>query len=101
MITSLLPLITSVGWRIDFRYSNGFSRGAPHLLIAPIWAGATFSLTSGSRFSARSRNRLRNSLPAAWLFSDFVKCTRSEEHTSELQSHLNLVCRLLLEKKKK
>src|SRR6476661_10116090 len=33
------------------------------------------------------------------------RCTRpawrSEEHTSELQSHLNLVCRLLLEKKKK
>src|SRR5260370_29866470 len=27
--------------------------------------------------------------------------SRSEEHTSELQSHLNLVCRLLLEKKKK
>src|SRR5260370_30837639 len=26
---------------------------------------------------------------------------RSEEHTSELQSHLNLVCRLLLEKKKR
>src|SRR5690242_372886 len=30
--------------------------------------------------------------------SDFL---RSEEHTSELQSHVNLVCRLLLEKKKK
>src|SRR5260370_17588675 len=29
------------------------------------------------------------------------KGIRSEEHTSELQSHLNLVCRLLLEKKKK
>src|SRR4029434_6768124 len=28
-------------------------------------------------------------------------CVRSEEHTSELHSHLNLVCRLLLEKKKK
>src|SRR5260370_4893619 len=28
------------------------------------------------------------------------KNKRSEEHTSELQSHLNLVCRLLLEKKK-
>src|SRR4051812_49706648 len=26
--------------------------------------------------------------------------SRSEEHTSELQSHVNLVCRLLLEKKK-
>src|SRR6267142_6347942 len=30
-----------------------------------------------------------------------VLLTRSEEHTSELQSHVNLVCRLLLEKKKK
>src|SRR5260370_568151 len=29
-----------------------------------------------------------------------VENFRSEEHTSELQSHLNLVCRLLLEKKK-
>src|SRR2546429_3892896 len=28
-------------------------------------------------------------------------CGRSEEHTSELQSRLHLVCRLLLEKKKK
>src|SRR5260370_28776421 len=30
-----------------------------------------------------------------------IPMSRSEEHTSELQSHLNLVCRLLLEKKKK
>src|SRR5260370_22884451 len=30
-----------------------------------------------------------------------IRDVRSEEHTSELQSHLNLVCRLLLEKKKK
>src|SRR2546422_10754936 len=30
-----------------------------------------------------------------------VFCARSEEHTSELQSRLHLVCRLLLEKKKK
>src|SRR5260370_17690371 len=29
-----------------------------------------------------------------------LRLKRSEEHTSELQSHLNLVCRLLLEKKK-
>src|SRR5215211_9338666 len=29
------------------------------------------------------------------------RCVRSEEHTSELQSHSDLVCRLLLEKKKK
>src|SRR3954467_12332448 len=31
--------------------------------------------------------------------SGVKKCARSEEHTSELQSHDNLVCRLLLEKK--
>src|SRR5438034_5926556 len=31
----------------------------------------------------------------------FILLTRSEEHTSELQSHSDLVCRLLLEKKKK
>src|SRR2546422_8204309 len=32
---------------------------------------------------------------------EFLNGTRSEEHTSELQSRLHLVCRLLLEKKKK
>src|SRR5438034_2111640 len=32
---------------------------------------------------------------------EIVKRLRSEEHTSELQSHSDLVCRLLLEKKKK
>src|SRR5438270_10618348 len=31
----------------------------------------------------------------------FLSSSRSEEHTSELQSQSNLVCRLLLEKKKK
>src|SRR5438034_8124852 len=31
---------------------------------------------------------------------DFLRSFRSEEHTSELQSHSDLVCRLLLEKKK-
>src|SRR5256884_4391778 len=32
--------------------------------------------------------------------ADHLEATRSEEHTSELQSRLHLVCRLLLEKKK-
>src|SRR5205809_1409841 len=34
-------------------------------------------------------------------FSSFAAYDESEEHTSELQSRLHLVCRLLLEKKKK
>src|SRR5260370_16766605 len=39
-------------------------------------------------------------LNQSYVLQDF-KSQRSEEHTSELQSHLNLVCRLLLEKKNK
>src|SRR5260370_32323552 len=41
-------------------------------------------------------------LPVAFenVIPDRAQRLRSEEHTSELQSHLNLVCRLLLEKKK-
>src|SRR5260370_5535578 len=39
--------------------------------------------------------------PARRTRSRRARSLRSEEHTSELQSHLNLVCRLLLEKKKK
>src|SRR2546430_8812256 len=37
----------------------------------------------------------------AWGFQYKSNIVRSEEHTSELQSQSNLVCRLLLEKKKK
>src|SRR5690242_20844334 len=51
-------------------------------------------------------SRLPRSRQSA-LVTEFLRCgllcaggTRSEEHTSELQSHVNLVCRLLLEKKK-
>src|SRR4051812_49874900 len=40
-----------------------------------------------------------DTLKARRLASHFER-VRSEEHTSELQSHVNLVCRLLLEKKK-
>src|SRR2546427_8242085 len=38
---------------------------------------------------------------SSWISFQAGVCTRSEEHTSELQSQSNLVCRLLLEKKKK
>src|SRR5437588_7989200 len=37
----------------------------------------------------------------AWVAGGALATKRSEEHTSELQSHSDLVCRLLLEKKKK
>src|SRR5260221_5333309 len=55
----------------------------------------------------RSRGWLaRVSISLCWnaasrdFFGDERRTNRSEEHTSELQSHSDLVCRLLLEKKK-
>src|SRR2546426_2174613 len=42
-----------------------------------------------------------SALPCQWLRLLVLRLRRSEEHTSELQSPCNLVCRLLLEKKKK
>src|SRR2546422_4916889 len=43
----------------------------------------------------------RNSMVNMVLLGSLYVGERSEEHTSELQSRLHLVCRLLLEKKKK
>src|SRR2546430_5289276 len=50
----------------------------------------------------QSRNPRANSMTRVpQVASLIVQRCRSEEHTSELQSQSNLVCRLLLEKKKK
>src|SRR5207237_4774351 len=56
---------------------------------------------AGSRSASSSRRRRGSSRPWYRASSATSCMCRSEEHTSELQSHLNLVCRLLLEKKKK
>src|SRR2546422_3496988 len=62
---------------------------------------------AGARLGGQHRGRLlRRLLPGRRhrlhvLRSDAAARARSEEHTSELQSRLHLVCRLLLEKKKK
>src|SRR5438034_8175186 len=51
-----------------------------------------------------ARSKTSSSPTAVWITSSSPPATtrapRSEEHTSELQSHSDLVCRLLLEKKK-
>src|SRR5437667_2860014 len=59
----------------------------------------TFARTAMSPMpvAAPSTNREVES----WGLADAPPKKRSEEHTSELQSHHDLVCRLLLEKKKK
>src|SRR4030066_541259 len=60
---------------------------------------------STTLFRSRSRSstasRATRCTTAAHGSGSHAPTPRSEEHTSELQSHLTLVCRLLLEKKKK
>src|SRR6266536_5565611 len=61
----------------------------PYTTLFRSWGPLTVGGTSRSRVRVR-----RPSAPTSWS-------PRSEEHTSELQSRVDLVCRLLLEKKKK
>src|SRR5256885_3987256 len=68
--------------------------------------GPNGGLVGTLQVNIRPKNRLRNpkkcglSCPRLKLPRPGSRCRRSEEHTSELQSPCNLVCRLLLEKKK-
>src|SRR5256886_9574577 len=76
-------------------------------LAPPPLGGALFwlpprCLIASSRFHFAARSCGRNSRASRYARSASARCeSRSEEHTSELQSQSNLVCRLLLEKKKK
>src|SRR5690349_23327679 len=62
-------------------------------------------ISSTSRSSVRPTPYARVPIPStssSWPPTSTRRCARrSEEHTSELQSRRDLVCRLLLEKKKK
>src|SRR5205809_4927357 len=60
-----------------------------------------FPYTTLFRSHCRARAHWRRGSRSAILSWCWSRCSRSEEHTSELQSRLHLVCRLLLEKKKK
>src|SRR5688572_31104601 len=74
------------------QYDPGFGRGPSETARA-----AASMLSSRSGISSPTTKSVFTGL----LHSTARSPTRSEEHTSELQSQSNLVCRLLLEKKKK
>src|SRR5260370_23732879 len=67
------------------------------------WRTRTSPPTSGRGTARRASSSAYSSSRLSWTVGAelYALELRSEEHTSELQSHLNLVCRLLLEKKKK
>src|SRR2546422_8337557 len=69
----------------------------------PIWGrfGRSASRRRRGRFSTcAARRRSLRGTSSATSYRTLRIDPRSEEHTSELQSRLHLVCRLLLEKKK-
>src|SRR2546430_8860333 len=78
--STLFPYTTLFRSRI-IRMRFGFEDGNPHTLEE---VGRVFAVT---------RERIRQ------IEAKALRKLRSEEHTSELQSQSNLVCRLLLEKK--
>src|SRR5438034_7453257 len=65
-----------------------------------LFRSRTASTCRRTRFSSPRGPRRRCSSSSATSSTRATR-SRSEEHTSELQSHSDLVCRLLLEKKKK
>src|SRR5256886_11117751 len=84
-------------------YSSGYWSGCRMYSSTPSFDSSLVLNDSGS--SSTSPSRLPRMLveyqPARPSIRALNAGARSEEHTSELQSQSNLVCRLLLEKKKK
>src|SRR5260370_5347245 len=85
-----------------FPYTTLFRSSPPASCWSPVSHRGLGRSSPRSRSPQRSSStisgtRETRSAPSSWV-PEIVD--RSEEHTSELQSHLNLVCRLLLEKKK-
>src|SRR5260370_31240414 len=86
------PHITAVQWVICVVAAIGFAFDIYALLVLPLIVRPALLELGKFRPGTPDFNHWVGICPA--------RARRSEEHTSELQSHLNLVCRLLLEKKK-
>src|SRR5690242_4945310 len=73
---------------------------------APLWTNSMFGGMPTFQIGFENHNKIPSIVQSILTLGlpepiQFFFLSRSEEHTSELQSHVNLVCRLLLEKKKK
>src|SRR2546427_6305252 len=86
VISAIFPLLAEISSMVPMT-----------LATAPPPTPATSLARTARALACRAFSELWPTLPA----SCSIDAARSEEHTSELQSQSNLVCRLLLEKKKK
>src|SRR5690242_20809764 len=104
--------VTSVGWRKRPSMGGRGGLGCSHGLAPSSAASLRRPKTQTTRPAGLNLMIMSEPLSMAQMLSSLSMRTlwasdqddniwRSEEHTSELQSHVNLVCRLLLEKKKK
>src|SRR5690606_40563583 len=87
-----LPIcpIGSINW-MEYREGRSQMHAQPFVsVVTPVYNGGRFLVECIESVLAQSHGNLEY----------VVLDNRSEEHTSELQSRENLVCRLLLEKKK-
>src|SRR2546430_10649987 len=90
------PRSTLFPYTTLFRSSEGTTK---YSRISPLLASLSFSFSSPlCLIACLSETVIWKSVSGA--ISESIDSKRSEEHTSELQSQSNLVCRLLLEKKK-
>src|SRR2546421_5041800 len=88
-----------------FAPASSNSTSSPTLRLSSDWAMGVRYVTMPFSGSESQAPRIVNvsvcCVPNSVTFTRVPMPTRSEEHTSELQSRSDLVCRLLLEKKKK
>src|SRR5574340_1766288 len=97
--TALLPLLIFalyLAFVLNWSYSDGDRAGYLQKFSRKGWVCKTYE-------GELAMTTVPGVAPVLWNFTvrDDAVAAQSEEHTSELQSPKDLVCRLLLEKKKK
>src|SRR5256885_12086152 len=90
-----VPLCLRLRWRQSKRRESSRQTASSFMLVTESMATLTKTAADAVRDLSSASNPERER-----VFDAFRRWGRSEEHTSELQSPCNLVCRLLLETKK-
>src|SRR4051812_49495423 len=93
-----MTTLTAAGTQGHLFWIASRAAGTAALVLSSV--AVAVGLSMGSRL-VKGRLSEARAIHEALSLATLLALVRSEEHTSELQSHVNIVCRLLLEKKKK